>query len=1118
MKNPTCSYYLFFRVSTGISFLPGLLVMVFLLLFASCSTKKPADVLFQVRGAGATGLNFTNKLIPTENFNMFNYMYFYNGAGVGAGDFNNDGKIDLFFASNQGDNKLFLNEGKLKFNDVTEQAQVPQDHGWSTGVSVVDINNDGLLDIYICKVGSYGTAKSKNQLLVCQGIRNGIPYYKDEAHAYGLDFSGFSTQAVFFDYDHDGDLDMFLLNHTVHQNGSFAPREHFLGTYDSLSGDRMYRNDGSHFTEVTRESKINSSAIGYGLGIAVADIDLDGWPDLYIGNDFHENDYLYINMHNGTFEDQNSQRLMHTSKYSMGVDIADVNNDGFPEIISMDMLPYDSKILKRSFGDDDYDVFYDKIHAGYNYQYSRNNLQLNRKNGMFSEVGTYSGVYATDWSWSALWMDFNNDGLKDLFISNGIPKRLNDMDYINFISGEEMQQRLVSKNVKGIDMALLSKFPEIKIPSKFYLNKGSMEFDDMEQAIDGAVASYANGAAYADLDNDGDLDLVVNNINGPALLYENKTVTGQPRNSVDVHLAGPARNRNALGSKVVVFAGGGIRTYEKYPVKGFMSSMEIPLQIGLEKTKVDSAFLVWPDNTCQHISLKPSATALEYAYATGLPAFNYRIITDHSKNLTKPVTDITAQTGLVFRHTENRFQEFDREPLIPHMLSAEGPALAVGDINHDGLDDVFIGGSKGFHSAVFTQLAGGKFIELKQPDLHVDSMYEDIDAAWVDVNNDGNKDLVIASGGNEYYGKDEQLLPRVYLNDGHGNLKRSVKSFTDEFVNASCIIPLDFNGDGKMDLFIGGRSVPNRYGQIPRSYLLKNKGQGIFTDVTDTWAKGLSSIGMVTGAVWADLNNDGRKDLVVSCEWGGITAFVNSSDRFTRRELTQKKGWWNFIYAVDMNGDGRLDLIAGNLGLNSRLHASEAEPLRLYLNDFNSNGGWLQLMSYYLQGKEIPFASKDELERQIPSLRKKFLYAGDFSAAQFKDLFPSNKLDSSTVLTANYMASSLLVNKGNWNFSTEPLPWQAQLSPYRDALAVNAVNGRQGILLAGNFYSNDIHQGRYDADFGTLLIADGNKLSCESLNGLTIKGEVRHIKPIQIAGQQAYILSKNNDTAMIIRF
>lgn len=1118
MKNPTCSKYLFSRVSTGISFLPGLLVIVLLLLLASCSTKKPADVLFQVRGAGATGLNFTNKLIPTENFNMFNYMYFYNGAGVGAGDFNNDGKIDLFFASNQGDNKLFLNEGKLKFNDITEQAQVPQDHGWSTGVSVVDINNDGLLDIYICKVGSYGTAKSKNQLLVCQGIRNGIPYYKDEAHAYGLDFSGFSTQAVFFDYDHDGDLDMFLLNHTVHQNGSFAPREHFLGTYDSLSGDRMYRNDGSHFTEVTRESKINSSAIGYGLGIAVADIDLDGWPDLYIGNDFHENDYLYINMHNGTFEDQNSQRLMHTSKYSMGVDIADVNNDGFPEIISMDMLPYDSKILKRSFGDDDYDVFYDKIHAGYNYQYSRNNLQLNRKNGMFSEVGIYSGVYATDWSWSALWMDFNNDGLKDLFISNGIPKRLNDMDYINFISGEEMQQRLVSKNVKGIDMALLSKFPEIKIPSKFYLNKGSMEFDDMEQAIDGAVASYANGAAYADLDNDGDLDLVVNNINGPALLYENKTLTGQPRNSVDIHLAGPARNRNALGSKVVVFAGGGIRTYEKYPVKGFMSSMEIPLQIGLEKTKVDSAFLVWPDNTCQHISLKPSATALEYAYATGLPAFNYRIITDHSKNLTKPVTDITAQTGLVFRHTENRFQEFDREPLIPHMLSAEGPALAVGDINHDGLDDVFIGGSKGFHSAVFTQQAGGKFIELKQPDLHLDSMYEDIDATWVDVNNDGNKDLVIASGGNEYYGKDEQLLPRVYLNDGHGNLKRSVKSFTDEFVNASCIIPLDFNGDGKMDLFIGGRSVPNRYGQIPRSYLLKNNGQGIFTDVTDTWAKGLSSIGMVTGAVWADLNNDGRKDLVVSCEWGGITAFVNSGDRFTRRELTQKKGWWNFIYAVDMNGDGRLDLIAGNLGLNSRLHASEAEPLRLYLNDFNSNGGWLQLMSYYLQGKEIPFASKDELERQIPSLRKKFLYAGDFSAAQFKDLFPSNKLDSSTVLTATYMASSLLVNKGNWNFSTEPLPWQAQLSPYRDALAVNAVNGRQGILLAGNFYSNDIHQGRYDADFGTLLIADGNKLSCESLNGLTIKGEVRHIKPIQIAGQQAYILSKNNDTAMIIRF
>ena len=1087
--------------------------------FTACSKRNNEPILFQVLTDNTTGLTFSNTLTPTENFNMFNYMYFYNGSGVGAGDFNNDGKIDLFFASNQGDNKIFLNKGDLKFTDVTLAAEIPQDHGWSTGVSVVDINNDGLLDIYICKVGSFGTARSKNQLLVCQGIRNGIPYYKDEAHQYGLDFSGFSTQAVFFDYDMDGDLDMFLLNHTIHQNGSFAARDHFLGTYDSLSGDRLYRNDGNHFTEVTRQSKINSSSIGYGLGVAVADIDLDGWPDLYIGNDFHKNDYLYINKKNGSFEDQNNQRLMHTSKYSMGVDIADVNNDGFPEIVSMDMLPYDSKILKRSFGDDDYDVFYDKIKAGYNYQYSRNNLQLNRKNGLFSEVGVYSGVYATDWSWSALLMDFNNDGLKDLFISNGIPKRLNDMDYINFISGEEMQQRLANNDIKRIDMALLNKFPEIKIPSKFYQNQGNMVFKDMENSIGNPVSSYSNGAVYADLDNDGDLDIVVNNINGPALLYENKTVVKPgKRNSIDISLTGPALNRNALGAKVIVFANGGIRTYEKFPVKGFMSSMEIPIQVGLDHIKIDSTFLVWPDNSFQKINLKSTQNTLHYTYNRGLQKFNYSIITDFKKNLTNPAHDITARTGLNYKHTENIFQEFDRQPLMSHMLSAEGPALAVADINHDGLDDVFIGASKGYHNAVFTQLKNGKFQELNQPDLRADSMYEDIDAVWTDVNNDGHPDLVIASGGDEWYGNDEHLLPRVYLNDGKGILKRAASGLTNEFVNASCVVPLDFNNDGFIDLFIGGRSVPNRYGEPPRSYLLKNDGHGKFSDVTDSYAPGLAKLGMVTGAIWADLNKDGKKDLIVSCEWGLITAFVNQGTSLKKKDLITKKGWWNFLYPVDLNNDGNIDLIAGNLGLNSRLHASDKEPLRLYLNDFNGNGGLQQVMSYYLQGKEIPFASKEELERQIPELRKKFLYAGDFSTATFTELFSQEKLNSSQLLTATYMANAVLVNHGNWNFSLEPLPWEAQLSPYRDAISVNAQTGKNSVLLAGNFYSNDIHQGRYDADFGTLLTLTHNKLQTSTLNGLVIKGEVRHIKSIRIAGKQAYILSKNNDSTLIIQF
>ena len=694
-----------------------------LTMIACRSHKDDTAVLFDVKDDQSTGLHFSNKLLPTDSFNMFHYMYYYNGAGVGAGDFNNDGKIDLFFASNQGDNKLYLNEGNLKFRDVSEQAGILKNQGWSTGVSVIDINNDGMLDIYICKVGNYESLQGKNQLLVCKGIKDGVPYYEDEAAKYGLDFSGFSTQAVFFDYDGDGYLDMFLLNHSVHQNGSFAPRQNFLGTYNPLSGDRLFHNDhNNHFTDVTKESKINSSAISYGLGIAVGDINMDGWPDLYVGNDFHENDYLYINQHNGTFTEEGTQRLMHTSQFSMGVDVADVNNDGLPEIISMDMLPSDPYILKRSLGEDDYDIFYHKISVGYSYQYTRNNLQYNRKNGMFSEVGLYAGVYASDWSWAPLWMDFDNDGQKDLFISNGIPKRMNDMDYVNFISNEEIQEKLRENKLDEKDMALVNKFPEIKIPNKFFLNKGNMTFEDQAAAVSNDQSTYSNGAVYADLDNDGDLDVIVNNIDQSVLVYENKSNDKKDRNYAEIKLKGPQNNINALGAKVILFANGGIRTYEKYPVHGFQSSMEIPIHIGLYQTKVDSSFLIWPDNTFQRITFPANQHELQYTYQKGLPKFDYSMITGHWKNPTKPMEDITAKTGLNYVHQENPFIEFNREFLIPHMLSTEGPALAVADINHDGLEDVFIGSSKTFHSAIFLQQPNGKFVKTQQPFMGADSM------------------------------------------------------------------------------------------------------------------------------------------------------------------------------------------------------------------------------------------------------------------------------------------------------------------------------------------------------------------------------------------------------------
>ncbi|TAD94214.1 MAG: CRTAC1 family protein, partial [Bacteroidetes bacterium] len=571
-------------------------------------TTPQGSPLFKTLDHQVTGLHFANTLTPTVAFNMFKYMYFYNGAGLAAADFNNDGLIDIFFASNQGQNSLYLNRGHLRFEDATVAAKVPTGGGWSTGVSVIDINNDGMMDLYVCQVNNLEGLKGKNQLLVCQRMVNGVPEYADEAEKYGLNFSGFSTQAAFFDYDLDGDLDMYLLNHAIDHNGRFAERRQFLGTFDSLSGDRLYQNTQGYFTDVTVGSGINSNAIGYGLGIAISDVNLDGWPDIYVGNDFHENDYLYINQRNGSFADEATLRTMHTSQFSMGVDVADITNDGFPEIISLDMLPQDPYILKRSLGEDTYDIFKMKLGFGYHPYFTRNNLQLNRRNGFFSETGLYSGVAATDWSWAALWMDFDNDAKKDLFITNGIPKRLNDMDYVSFVSDKAMQTKIVNNQLSDSDFAIINNFPEIKLPNCFYVNTGNAHFVDVGKQVEGNSPTFSNGAVTADFDNDGDLDIVVNNIADAAMLYENTTNTtnttneAKPSQAADLVLQGSLQNRNAIGSKLVLFCGTEVMTYEKTPVHGFLSSMETPLHVGLKDQKIDSGYLIWPDNSCERIT------------------------------------------------------------------------------------------------------------------------------------------------------------------------------------------------------------------------------------------------------------------------------------------------------------------------------------------------------------------------------------------------------------------------------------------------------------------------------------------------------------------------------------
>jgi enediyne biosynthesis protein E4 len=1089
----------------------------------SCNKSKTSNkpVMFEVLDSKRTGIDFSNNLTYNKEFNLFKYIYFYNGSGVGAGDFNNDGLVDLFFGSNQSNNKLYLNKGQLHFTDVTKEATIPEDGGWTTGISVVDINNDGWLDIYVCRVGNFETLHSKNLLLINKGVdKNGTPSFADEAEKYGLNFSGFSTQAVFFDYDMDGDLDMFLLNHSVHQNGTFKPRNKFIGTYHPLSGDRFYRNDDNRFSDVTKETGINSSAIGYGLGIAIADINLDGYPDIYIGNDFHEDDYLYINQKNGTFKEQGKEDMMHTSQFSMGVDVADINNDAWPEIISMDMLPSDPYILKRSLGEDAYDIFNYKISVGYSHQYTRNNLQYNRRNGLFSETGLYSGVAATDWSWAPLWMDFDNDGLKDLFISNGIPKRMNDIDYINFVSNTEIQQRINTNSMEGKNMALINKFPEIKLPNKFYRNSGNLSFTDEANAIKNNQPSFSNGAAYADLDNDGDLDIVVNNIDAAALVYENKEANKKIKTSIRVNLKGGQQNTNAIGARIIIYTDNEIRTYEKNPAKGFISSMEVPLLVGIKNTKIDSMFVVWPDNTFEKIQPDTAQLQIAINYKKGLPFFNYSNLQSFYKNPTNRVVDITNETGLDYSHKENRFVEFDREPLIPHMVSTESPCIAVADINMDGLEDVFIGGSRNSKAAIFTQQLSGKFIKTTQPVLDSDSSFENTDAIWADVNKDGNIDLIVASGGNEFYGSDIHNTPRVYLNNGKTFFIKKDDAFTSLFITASCVAINDFNKDGFVDLFIGGRAVPYEYGKIPRSYLLQNDGKGKFTDVTSLYAKDLETAGFVTDALWFDIDKDGDNDLLLSLEWGSPTIFINEKGKLIKKILSDKKGWWNFLLPYDIDNDGDVDLIAGNLGLNSRLKASIKEPVRLYYNDFDGNGKKEQVLTYYLAGKEIPFANKAELEKQMPVLKKKFLYAEDFAKSTLIDLFGEDRLNKSEVLSADYFSNAVFINNGNLTFETKTLPFEAQLTSFKDAVIVNANNDNlPDILIMGNYYGNNIEMGRYDADYGTLLINQGQgKFSSEPLNGLSIKGEVRHIRKISIAKKEAFILGCNDNPVRVIQF
>lgn len=1107
--------------------LPTLLAVLILL-----STACSSDTRFTKLPASKTGVDFENRLIEDTTFNFLNYLYFYNGGGVAAGDINNDGLDDLFFTSNQNENKLYLNQGEFEFSDITTSAGITHQVGsWSTGVAMADINGDGWLDIYVSNV-NYLSKSGRNQLF----INNQDGSFSELANEYGLDLDAYSVQAVFLDYDKDGDLDVFQLNHSVHSIYSYAPID-TRDRIDPKSGDRLFRNDGDVFVDVSDEAGIFSSALGFGLGVTVSDINEDGWPDIYVGNDFHEDDYLYINQKDGTFKESIRESVRHMSQFTMSVDIADINNDGKKDIVTTDMLPFDEQILKKSGGGDSYQVAGIKEGYGYYPQYSRNMLQLNvgeneDGNPIFSEIGYLAGIEATDWSWSGLLADLDNDGLRDFYIANGIYRRPNDLDYIKFISSSDIQNSLEA----GIDpenLKLVQRMPQLKIPNAVFKNNGDLSFTDLSARWGLGEESYSNGATYSDLDNDGDLDLIVNNVNQSAFIYKNNSVTNEEfdGNYLQFHLMGDGKNTSGIGAKIKVFLKDQLLELEQSPVRGFQSSISPVLHAGLGSgIQVDSVRVIWPDNRTQLLTnvginrlvhLNQSLAREEYLFPEEKPSESF-------------FTEITSSTNVAFTHTEDTFVDFDNERLIPHYRSTLGPPVAVADVNGDGLEDFFIGNAASKPGELWLQSSNSTFTKKEIPVFSDDRMHEDTDAIFFDANGDDTPDLLITSGGGRIIGQNQVLMDRLYINNGTGNFERS-KGLPAMFSNSSTVTSGDYDADGDEDVFIGGLSVPGIYGYDPISFLLQNDGNGNFTDVTDAVAPELRNVGMVTDAYWEYIDADGDLDLIISGEWMPISVFSNMLNEIEIPEdrgstfknvtvdigLEHTNGWWNTLEITDIDEDGDLDILAGNLGLNSYLTASKESPIKLYLNDFDQDMRADPIIVRKVEGIEYPVALVDELFSQMTSLRRGFTTYDEFSKYSIQELFSSISIDSSITKEVTMFESILLENLGDGAFDIHPLPIQAQFSPIFDFhLSDLDGDGKKDVFVNGNFYGVRPFFGRYDANYGTVLFQQDN-LNFEtgsSEKGIQLSGEVRNVDTIKLSnGETALIISQNDGELIILK-
>ncbi|MEQ9288984.1 MAG: VCBS repeat-containing protein [Cyclobacteriaceae bacterium] len=1118
----------------------GAVVIVFCMVLA-CTANKENDVgkdiqknskttlaLFTLMNPLKTGVNFVNALTETPDMNGFFYEYYYNGAGVSLADINNDGLQDILFISSLRQNALYLNRGGLKFKNITKESGLIQSVGFRTGVTNVDINGDGWMDFYISKSGKYDDpAKRKNELWVNKGVdEHGIPAFVEQAADYNLDIEMCSTQAAFFDYDLDGDLDMFLINHYT-EPFDYRELENLSKKKGVLTGDRLYQNRQGKFVDVTHKAGItNTSRLSYGLGISVGDLDNDGWPDVYVSNDYEGKDYLYMNGGDGTFKEVSNEALGHASFYSMGTDIGDVNNDGWLDFMSLDMMAEDNYTMKTSMSGMNPEKFEKVVNQGLHYQYMYNALQLNNgiapdKNiPVFSDVAQQAGVASTDWSWGPLFFDMDNDGLKDIFVSNGIKKDFRNNDFV--IKQKTRKDKIRTEDRDAFIMGVLNEMPERKKLNYFFKNKNGLSFENKSTQWVADIPSSSNGAAYGDLDNDGDLDMVVNNTDDVSLIYKNETMEQGLGNYLKLRFEGPPENTVGIGARVTLYSGGQVQLQEQYLTRGFQSAIAPGIHFGVGKIQsIDRIVVTWPDGK------KQEWREVEV---------NQEIVVKYKDSIEKPFEEGKVQrpifstiepgkVGLNWIHSENKFDDFKRESLLPHKMSTLGPAMAVGDYDEDGLQDIFLGGAKNQESVLFKQNPNGSFQQIQQTSIQKDKHHEDVDASFFDADGDGDLDLYVVSGGNEEPVHALYYQDRFYENR-QGEFILQGGAIPSLLVSGSCVKTIDYDADGDLDLFVGGRQFPGRYPSPVSSYLLRNdsRNQKIkFTDVSQEVFPALAGIGMVSDAVVADIDNDGTQDLIMVGEWMPVRLFYNNGGKFEEEkteELSHTAGWWNTIKAADFDNDGDLDLIAGNLGLNYKYKASTEKPFRVFANDFDSNGTFDIVLGYYDGDDLYPLRGRQCSSNQMPFIKKKFTTYDAFGKATLEEVYGKNHLDQSVNYKAETFATTYFENLGEGIFKPRPLEPAAQTTTVNDLLIEDFnADGKLDILLAGNLYGSEVETPRNDAGLGLFMEGDGKgNFSAVPMHqsGLMVVGEVKKMHGISWADKKIIVVARNNDQPCVI--